>query len=163
MTTDRQQSTSTAYQLKITLLDIKPAIWRRIQVPDCTLLKLNKVVQACMGWEDCHMWFFEIGDKEYGDDVIDAGGAATSPRPQGRAESVRPGRCQEVPGTPTTWATTGNTSSKSRKCWKLIPRQNIPVASKAAEHVLQKIVAGLLATPDISTPSLIRSTSGTKR
>src|SRR6185437_4543215 len=25
------------YQFKITLLDIKPPIWRRIQVPDCTL------------------------------------------------------------------------------------------------------------------------------
>jgi hypothetical protein len=68
------KSTSTAYQLKITLADIKPPIWRRIQVPDCTLLKLNKVIQVCMGWEDCHMWLFEIGDEEYGDDVIDAGG-----------------------------------------------------------------------------------------
>jgi hypothetical protein len=27
-----------------------------------------------MGWENCHMWLFSIGDEEYGDDVIDAGG-----------------------------------------------------------------------------------------
>ena len=65
---------ATVYQLKITLADIKPPIWRRVEVEDCTLLKLNKIIQVCMGWEDCHMWLFEIGDEEYGDDVIDAGG-----------------------------------------------------------------------------------------
>lgn len=63
--------TDTVYQMKITLSGVKPPIWRRIQVPDCTLLKLNKIIQACMGWEDCHMWLFDIGDEEYGDDVMD--------------------------------------------------------------------------------------------
>jgi len=61
------------FQIKITLANVKPAIWRRIQIPDCTLLRLNKIIQACMGWEDYHMWLFEIGDTEYGEDVIDAG------------------------------------------------------------------------------------------
>ena len=38
------------YQFKITLLDIKPAIWRRIQVPDCTLADLHEYIQAAFGW-----------------------------------------------------------------------------------------------------------------
>ena len=38
------------YQFKITLLDIKPAIWRRIQVPDCTLDELHEHIQAAFGW-----------------------------------------------------------------------------------------------------------------
>ena len=37
------------YQFKITLLDVKPAIWRRIQVPDCTLIDLHDYIQAAFG------------------------------------------------------------------------------------------------------------------
>jgi len=40
------------YQFKITLLDIKPVIWRRIQVPDCALGDLHEIIQAAMGWEN---------------------------------------------------------------------------------------------------------------
>ena len=36
------KSSSTIYQFKVTLLEIKPAIWRRIQVPDCTLADLHE-------------------------------------------------------------------------------------------------------------------------
>jgi hypothetical protein len=38
------------YQFKVTLLDIKPTIWRRIQVPDCTLADLHECIQAAFGW-----------------------------------------------------------------------------------------------------------------
>ena len=37
------------YQFKITLLGSKPTIWRRIQVPDCTLDKLHEHIQTAMG------------------------------------------------------------------------------------------------------------------
>ncbi len=60
------------YQLKITLADIKPPVWRRIEVEDCTLLKLHKIIQVSMGWGNCHMWLFDIDGEEYGDDVMDA-------------------------------------------------------------------------------------------
>lgn len=70
----RKAATGTVFQLKITLNDVKPPIWRRMQVGDCTLFRLHKIIQACMGWEDCHMWLLVIGDEEYGDDVMDAGG-----------------------------------------------------------------------------------------
>jgi hypothetical protein len=53
------------YQFKITLLDIKPAIWRRIQVPDCTLADLHEYIQAAFGWENYHLHQFEIDGVQY--------------------------------------------------------------------------------------------------
>jgi hypothetical protein len=38
------------YQFKVRLLDIKPPIWRRVQVPDCTLADLHGYIQAAFGW-----------------------------------------------------------------------------------------------------------------
>lgn len=55
------------YQLKITLVDAKPPIWRRVQVSsDITLAKLHKIIQAAMGWYDCHLHEFEIHGQAYG-------------------------------------------------------------------------------------------------
>jgi hypothetical protein len=53
------------YQLKITLRDIKPPIWRRVQVKDCSLAKLHEVIQVCMGWDGYHLHSFEIGGEQY--------------------------------------------------------------------------------------------------
>ncbi len=48
-------------QLKIVLDHIKPAIWRRVLVrDDLTFQQLHKVIQAAMGWEDYHMYEFEL-------------------------------------------------------------------------------------------------------
>jgi hypothetical protein len=55
------------FQLKITLQDIEPPIWRRIQTPNCTLKDLHEIIQSTMDWEDDHMHAFEIGDEEYTD------------------------------------------------------------------------------------------------
>jgi hypothetical protein len=57
---------SIVYQLKITLNDIRPAIWRRLQTKDCTLGRLHDIIQAIMGWEDAHLHEFEIGQQRYG-------------------------------------------------------------------------------------------------
>ena len=54
------------YQLKITLMDIRPPIWRRIQVPDCTLRALHEIIQAVMGWKHSHMHQFIINNEYYG-------------------------------------------------------------------------------------------------
>jgi hypothetical protein len=44
------------YQLNVTLRNIRPLIWRRIQVwDDATLAHLHRVLQLVMGWEDCHL------------------------------------------------------------------------------------------------------------
>ena len=52
-------------QLKITLKDVKPPLWRRVQVKDCTLAKLHDIIQTCMGWDDYHLHAFEIGGQQY--------------------------------------------------------------------------------------------------
>lgn len=58
---------SLVYQFKIALLDIRPPIWRRIQVPDGTLDKLHEHVQTAIGWTNSHLHQFEIGGRRYGD------------------------------------------------------------------------------------------------
>src|SRR5262249_52438628 len=55
------------YQFKITLLDARPPIWRRIQVKDCTLDKLHEHIQMAMGWTNSHLHHFRIGEQLYGD------------------------------------------------------------------------------------------------
>lgn len=59
--------TSGLYQFKITLLEIAPPIWRRIQVQDCTLDRLHEHIQAAMGWTNSHLHQFEINELRYGD------------------------------------------------------------------------------------------------
>ncbi|MDR1316835.1 MAG: plasmid pRiA4b ORF-3 family protein [Spirochaetales bacterium] len=56
-----------AYILRITLLDIKPAIWRDFQIPgQLSLAALHTVIQDVMGWEDYHAHSFQVGGKLYG-------------------------------------------------------------------------------------------------
>ncbi len=55
------------YQLKVTLSDIRPPIWRRVQVSsDYTLADLHQVIQVSMGWGDYHLHSFNIQGEEYG-------------------------------------------------------------------------------------------------
>jgi Plasmid pRiA4b ORF-3-like protein len=61
----RPARTDLLFQFRITLLDIKPAIWRRIQVPDCTLVDLHDYIQAAFGWENYHLHQFEIDGVRY--------------------------------------------------------------------------------------------------
>jgi hypothetical protein len=57
----------TIARLRITLEDIHPAIWRRVEVPTAFSLKsLHDVIQAAFGWEDRHLWHFEVGEQRYG-------------------------------------------------------------------------------------------------
>lgn len=53
--------TNLVYQMKITLQEVKPPIWRRIQVKgDITLKVLHNIIQRVMGWEDGHLHKFDI-------------------------------------------------------------------------------------------------------
>lgn len=55
-----------AYQLKISLLDVEPAVWRRVVLPGHWNLSLvHSAVQVAMGWEDSHLHQFEAGDVRY--------------------------------------------------------------------------------------------------
>lgn len=50
-------------QLRITIENIEPAIWRRVVVADrLTFSQLHAVIQRAMGWEDCHLHEFQIGE-----------------------------------------------------------------------------------------------------
>ncbi|MEI8153857.1 MAG: plasmid pRiA4b ORF-3 family protein [Hyphomicrobiales bacterium] len=52
--------------LRIELEDIEPLIWRRVAVPTSMSLKdVHGVIQAIMGWLDCHLWEFEAGERKY--------------------------------------------------------------------------------------------------
>ena len=52
------------YQLKITLKDVSPPVWRSFVVPaDITLDRLHDVIQIVMGWEDCHLHSFKFKNK----------------------------------------------------------------------------------------------------
>ena len=55
-----------AFQFKVTLLDIMPPIWRRIQIPDGSLGDLHAHIQAAFGWWNYHMHQFEIDGERYG-------------------------------------------------------------------------------------------------
>jgi hypothetical protein len=51
------------YQLKITIKDIEPPIWRRIVIPSSiTFFKFHKIIQAAFGWQDYHLFAFELAD-----------------------------------------------------------------------------------------------------
>ena len=54
-------------QIKVTLLDTNPPIWRRLLVPaGATLAQLHHMLQIAMGWEDDHLHEFRIGQRRFG-------------------------------------------------------------------------------------------------
>ncbi len=59
---------SNIFQLKITLNGIKPKIWRTILVKSSVSLnQLHEIIQIAMGWENSHMYTFNIDGIEYAD------------------------------------------------------------------------------------------------
>ena len=53
------------YQLTIMLPHIEPPIWRQVEVSgDMTFHDLHDAIQIAMGWEDCHLWMFDVGGAE---------------------------------------------------------------------------------------------------
>jgi hypothetical protein len=53
------------YQVKITISEIEPPIWRRLHVPaDASLAQLHGVIQASFGWLDYHLHQY-IVDGQY--------------------------------------------------------------------------------------------------
>ncbi len=55
------------YQIKVTLEDSKPPIWRRLLVrSDSTLADLHDIIQAAFGWWDYHLHQFIVGEIHFG-------------------------------------------------------------------------------------------------
>lgn len=69
----RKKQLSQVFQFKITLLDTRPPIWRRIQVADSRLDDLHEHIQTAMGWTNSHLHQFEIDGQNYGDPALLAG------------------------------------------------------------------------------------------
>jgi hypothetical protein len=69
------KKTRSIFQLKVTLQESKPSIWRRILVPDdMTLGHLHEVLQVAMGWTDNHLHQFVARGEVYGIPEIDDDG-----------------------------------------------------------------------------------------
>ncbi len=67
------------YQVKITLSEIAPAIWRRLLVPaNTSLARLHDIIQAAFGWLNYHLHQYIVDEQYFGD-----------PNPQGRSRKAR--------------------------------------------------------------------------
>jgi len=54
------------YQFKVVLKDIKPPVWRRIQVPEnYTFWDLHVAIQDSFGWDDYHLHEFRTIDPQF--------------------------------------------------------------------------------------------------
>ena len=63
--------TKQIYQLKITLKDIVPLIWRRIHVPSTyDFWQLHCTIQDAFGWTDSHLHQFIYTDNHSGDHIV---------------------------------------------------------------------------------------------
>ena len=55
-------------QIKVTLNDIRPPIWRRLVLPSATTLEdLHFIILAAMGWQGGHLHAFHAAEREYSD------------------------------------------------------------------------------------------------
>ncbi len=59
------------YRLRITFAEVEPAIWRVVEVADCSLGELHTVIQITMGWENSHMHQFIVDGKYFGQATSD--------------------------------------------------------------------------------------------
>ena len=87
----RGKTESPVYQIKVTLLGVKPAVWRRLLVPSrLTLARLHEVLQIAMGWTDSHLHAFRVGDVTYSAPDLD-GDLDFEPEQKARVGQVLPG------------------------------------------------------------------------
>jgi hypothetical protein len=71
-----------ALQIRVTLAEIDPLVWRRLVVPlSWHLGELHLAIQAAFNWWNSHLHEYRIGGLRYGDsEVGDEGGFPDSPR-----------------------------------------------------------------------------------
>ena len=74
----REESAMPIYVLKISLKQVSPPVWRRIEIPgNSDLRTLHHVIQTSMGWDDSHLHEFRVNGTAYMDpfqvdDVVNA-------------------------------------------------------------------------------------------
>jgi hypothetical protein len=71
-----------ALQIRVTLSEIEPAVWRRLIVPlTWDLRQLHLTIQAAFNWRNYHLHEFNIGGLRYGDPkMMDDGACDEDPR-----------------------------------------------------------------------------------
>ena len=63
------------YQLRASLQDSGPEVWRRVLVPgDATLRNLHWVLQTAIGWTNSQLHVFHVGDKKFSDPEMEVKG-----------------------------------------------------------------------------------------
>ena len=165
MPTNTIEKPQEIYQIKVTLTGTDPLIWRRLLVPsNLTLEQLHDVLQLAMGWEDCHMHEFRIGQQRFGKpDPMEQAFAGP------RAASERTARCSACWAgreprqcTPTTSAIAGSPKSLSRNAWCLNQGAPTPHAWRGNGTAHPRTVAASLAFTTFWRRSAIRSMSSIK-
>jgi hypothetical protein len=54
------------YQLKVSLRDVRPPVWRRLLILDSTdLHQLHLIIQDAMGWTNSHCYEFTVGGARF--------------------------------------------------------------------------------------------------
>ena len=62
-----KKSPSSVFQIKVTLAQTKPPVWRRFLIrSNARLSELHVCIQIVMGWYNSHLHEFSIYDREYG-------------------------------------------------------------------------------------------------
>lgn len=135
-------------RLKVTLLDTDPPVWRRLLVPATIRLdRLDRVVQAAMGWTNSHLHMFIHPAAATASPTLTSRWRtnAASPCATWSIERVKPS------GTSTTSAMDGNTRSCSSSCWPPSPAAGTPPVWLAHAPAHRKTAAVPTATPTSST------------
>ena len=56
-----------AFELRITLRHVAPAVWRSLRVPaEVPLSVLHEIIQTAFGWKNCHLHDFRVGEIRFG-------------------------------------------------------------------------------------------------
>jgi hypothetical protein len=73
MATERQDlMKQNFYLIKIEMMEIEPAVWRRFVVPaEISLDRLHDVIQIVMGWKDSHLHEFNFGKRRYVENIAE--------------------------------------------------------------------------------------------
>jgi hypothetical protein len=71
-----------ALQIRVTLSEIEPVVWRRLVVPwTWHLGKLHFAIQAAFNWWNYHLHEFNIGGQRYGyPELLEEGNFMDAPR-----------------------------------------------------------------------------------
>jgi hypothetical protein len=93
--TDEQREAAvlslTVHELRVTLLDVTPPVWRQLRVPSALPLStVHAVIQIAFGWEDRHLHEWRAGDLVYGLSDEDSWGEALADESSALLAEVAP-------------------------------------------------------------------------